>query len=123
MAVAYQYKVEGINCINCANGIKSHLSKKLSKSKYQYFKGIVTIYNDQYNAMKLIIIDDLGYKTTFLERSKTNYKRNAISFFALLSLPFRSYVCWEDHFSQPWLQICLSTPFYLSAINTLLQVL
>ena len=28
MALAFQYKVEGINCMNCANGIKSHLKKK-----------------------------------------------------------------------------------------------
>ena len=49
MAVAYQYKVEGINCINCANGIKNHLSKKhITKVNVDISKGIVTIYNDQY---------------------------------------------------------------------------
>ena len=37
MAVAFQYKVEGINCMNCANGIKSHLNKKKNcESSYRY---------------------------------------------------------------------------------------
>ena len=61
MAVAYQYKVEGINCINCANGIKNHLSKMhITKVNIDISKGIVTIYNDQYKASEIEqFIDDL----------------------------------------------------------------
>ena len=67
MALAYQYKVEGINCINCANGIKSHLRKKqITKVNVNISKGIITIYNDQYKASEIEqFINVLGYKTTF----------------------------------------------------------
>ena len=65
MAGPYKYKVEGINCINCANGIKNHLSKKLiTKVNVDISRGIVTIYNDQYNPSEIEqFINVLGYKT------------------------------------------------------------
>ena len=119
MAVAYQYKVEGINCINCANGIKSHLSKKqITKVNVDISKGIVTIYNDQYKALEIEqFINDLGYKTTFFrDEVKQSYKlERYLIFCTLLSLPLLCHMfVGKGHFLQnPWLQICLSTPVLL----------
>ena len=119
MAVAYQYKVEGINCINCANGIKSHLSKKqITKVNVDISKGIVTIYNDQYKALEIEqFINDLGYKTTFFrDEVKQSYKlERYLIFCTLLSLPLLCHMfVGQGHFLQnPWLQICLSTPVLL----------
>ena len=54
MAVAYQYKVEGINCMNCANGIKSHLSKKnITKVNVDIAKGVITVHNNEYSAYEI----------------------------------------------------------------------
>ena len=119
MAVAYQYKVEGINCINCANGIKNHLSKKhISKVNVDISKGIVTIYNDQYKASEIKqFIDDLGYKTTFFrDEVKQNYKLEYYLIFCIfISLPLLGHMfVGQHHFLQnPWLQICLCTPVLL----------
>ena len=80
MAIAYQYKVEGINCMNCANGIKSHLSKKkITKVHIDIAKGIVTTHNDEYAALEIEqFINDLGYKTEFfkdeVKQITTSYK-------------------------------------------------
>ena len=105
MALAYQYKVEGINCINCANGIKSHLSKKqITKVNVNISKGIVTIYNDQYKASEIEqFINVLGYKTTFFtEDVKQNYKlERYLIFCTLLSLPLLGHMfVGQDHFLQ-----------------------
>ena len=119
MAVAYQYKVEGINCINCANGIKNHLSKKhITKVNVDISKGIVTIYNDQYNASEIEqFINVLGYKTTFFrDEVKQNYKlERYLIFCTLLCLPLLGQMfVGQNHFLQnPWLQICLCTPVLL----------
>ena len=119
MAVAFQYKVEGINCMNCANGIKSHLNKKkIAKVHIDIAKGIITIYNDQYTANEIEqFINDLGYKTTFFrDEVKQSYKlERYLIFCTLLSLPLLGHMfVGEDHFLQnPWLQICLSTPVLL----------
>ena len=133
MAGAYQYKVEGINCINCANGIKNHLSKKLIKKvNVDISRGIVTIYNDQYNASEIEqFINGLGYKTTFFkDEVKQNIKlERYLIFCTLLSLPLLGEMFVEqNHFLQnPWVQICLSTPvlligyqyFALGALNSI----
>jgi P-type Cu+ transporter len=119
MAVAFQYKVEGINCMNCANGIKSHLNKKkIAKVHIDIAKGIVTIYNDQYTANEIgEFINDLGYKTTFFrDEVKQSYKLEYyLIFCTLLSLPLLGHMfVGQGHFLQnPWLQICLSTPVLL----------
>ena len=118
MALAFQYKVEGINCMNCANGIKSHLKKKkIEKVHIDIAKGIVTIYNDQYIANEIEqFINDLGYKTTFFrEEVKQNHKLEYYLILSvLLSLPLLGHMfVGQHHFLQnPWLQICLCTPFY-----------
>ena len=119
MAVAYQYKVEGINCINCANSIKSHLSKKhITKVNVDISNGIVTIYNDQYNTSEIKqFINDLGYKTTFFrDEVKQSFKLERYLIFCIsLSLPLLGHMfVGDDHLLQnPWLQICLSTPVLL----------
>ncbi len=116
MAVAYQYKVEGINCINCANSIKSHLSKKhITKVNVDISNGIVTIYNDQYASNEIErFINELGYKTKFFRNEvKQNYKLEYYLILSvLLSLPLLGHMfVGQHHFLQnPWLQICLSTP-------------
>lgn len=133
MAGPYQYKVEGINCINCANGIKNHLSKKhITKVNVDISRGIVTIYNDQYNASEIKqFINVLGYKTTFIRDDlKQNHKLERYLFFCtLLSLPLLGQMfVGQSHFLQnPWVQICLSTPvlligykyFALGALNSI----
>ena len=133
MAVAYKYKVEGINCINCVNGIKNHLSKmKITKVNVDISKGILTIYNDQYNASEIEqFINVLGYKTTFFtEEVKQNYKLEYYLILSvLLSLPlFGHMFVGQHHFLQnPCLQICLSTPvlligyqyFVIGALNSI----
>ena len=105
MAVAFQYKVEGINCMNCANGIKSHLNKKeIAKVHIDIAKGIITIYNNQYTANEIEqFINDLGYKTTFFrDEVKQSYKlERYLIFCTLLSLPLLGHMfVGQDHFLQ-----------------------
>ena len=133
MAVAYQYRVEGINCMNCANGIKSHLSKKnITKVHIDIAKGIVTIQNDEYAALEIEqFINDLGYKTEFFkDEVKQNYKLEYyLITSALLSLPLLGHMFVNNNhiLQNPWLQICLSTPvlligyqyFAIGAINSI----
>ena len=133
MAIAFKYKVDGINCINCANGIKSHLNKKqIKKVHVDIPKGIVTVFSNEYTAHEIEgFIGKLGYKTVFFEDNiQYNFK---LEFYlltsALLSLPLLSHMfVREDHFLQnPWLQICLCTPvliigykyFAIGAINSI----
>ena len=119
MAVAFQYKVEGINCMNCANGIKSHLNKKkIAKVHIDIAKGIVTIYNDQYTANEIEqFISKLGYKTEFFkDKSQQSFRLESYLIISiLLSLPLLGHMfVGQAHFLQnPWLQICLSTPVLL----------
>ena len=119
MAVAFHYKVEGINCMNCANGIKSHLNKKkITKVHIDIAKGIVTIYNDQYTANEIEqFISKLGYKTEFFkDKSQQSFRLESYLIISiLLSLPLLGHMfVGQAHFLQnPWLQICLSTPVLL----------
>ena len=119
MAVAFQYKVEGINCVNCVNGIKSHLAKKnIHKVHVDIAKGIATVYNEDYEAEEIEqFIKDLGYHAQHFEHDvKKSYKLEySLLLSALLSLPLLGHMfVSETHLLQnPWLQICLSTPVLL----------
>ena len=133
MAVAYQYKVEGINCMNCANGIKSHLSKKnITKVNIDIAKGVVTVYNNEYAANEIEqFINDLGYETKFItgEINQSYRLEYYLIISALLSLPLLGHMfVGDDHVLQnPWLQICLSSPvlfigyqyFAIGALNSI----
>jgi len=133
MAVTYQYKVEGINCMNCANGIKSHLSKKnITKVNIDIAKGVVTVYNNEYAANEIEqFINDLGYKTAFFkDEVKQSYRLEYyLIISALLSLPLLGHMFVSDHhfLQNPWLQICLSSPvlfigyqyFAIGALNSI----
>ena len=84
MAVAYQYKVEGITCVNCVNGIKSHLNKKhIQKVSIDIPKGIITIYNTDYTALEIEkFISEIGYPAQFFD-NEIKQDRCALEQFAL----------------------------------------
>jgi len=133
MAVAYQYKVEGISCVNCVNGIKSHLAKKsIHKIHVDIAKGVATVYSEDYRAEEIEqFINDLGYKAQYFEHAvRQSYKLEySLLISAVLSLPLLGHMFVSDtHTLQnPWLQICLSTPvlfigywyFAAGAINSI----
>jgi len=119
MAVAYQYKVEGINCVNCVNGIKTHLSKKnIHKVNVDIPKGIVIIYNTDYTALEIErFISEIGYQAQFFENEvKKSYQLEyllIISSFLSLPLLGHMFVSHNSILQNPYLQIALSTPVLL----------
>jgi Cu+-exporting ATPase len=119
MAVAYQYKVEGISCVNCVNGIKSHLSKKnIHKVNVDIPKGIVTIYNTDFTALEIEkFISEIGYQAQFFENEvKKSYQLEyllIISSFLSLPLLGHMFVSHNSILQNPYLQIALSTPVLL----------
>ncbi len=133
MAVAYQYKIEGINCVNCVNGIKSHLAKKnIHKVHINIAKGIATVYNENYRPKEIEkFFTDLGYKAQYFEHNiEQSYKLEySLLISSLLSLPLLAHMfVSENHLLQnPWLQLSLSTPvlligyqyFAISALNSI----
>ena len=116
MALAYQYKVEGITCVNCANGIKSHLkSKDIHKVQIDISTGEVLVYSQNYDSNSIKgFIDELGYKAHHFDvEEKPSRKLEKLLFIsALLTAPLLSHMFLaEDHLLQnPWIQISLSTP-------------
>jgi Cu+-exporting ATPase len=116
MAKGYQYKVEGINCINCVNGIKNHLAKKdIHKVSIDLSKGIATVYNAKYNAKEIEkFIRELGYAT---QQYKSSSKQDfTLEYYliisAILSIPLLAHMFVKpSHILQnPWLQLFLSSP-------------
>ncbi|MDG1849503.1 MAG: cation-translocating P-type ATPase [Flavobacteriales bacterium] len=116
MATAYLYKVEGINCINCVNGIKGHLLKKnISKVTVDIAKGMVRVDTSSYTSEEVRkFIQDLGYKTQlFQNEAKKNLKLEYYLVSSiLLSIPLLGHMFVnENHpLQNPWLQMSLCTP-------------
>ena len=119
MAVAYQYKVEGISCVNCVNGIKSHLNKKhIQKVSIDIPKGIITIYNTDYTALEIEkFISEIGYPAEFFDNEiKQSYKLEYFLIIStILSLPLlgHMFVSHTSILQNPYLQLALSTPVLL----------
>ncbi len=136
MQKKYEYTVDGISCINCVNGIKSHLQKKgIKQITVDIAKGLVTIYNDEYSGSEIEkFLSELGYKpkvyTSQLPKS-TKLETYLISC-ALLSLPLlgHMFVSPGHLLYNPWLQLSLSTPvmvlgylyFFRGAFNSVLKL-
>ena len=116
MATAHQYNVEGINCINCSNGIKNHLkSKNITNVSIDISKGVVKVSNNQFSADEIAgFIRDLGYKTTKKKNSKG--ENNLLEIYlitsALLTIPLFAHMFVDTGhvLYNPWLQIALSSP-------------
>ena len=116
MATIYLYKVEGIHCINCVNGIKSLLNKKnINRVHIDLTKGVVDVKTSDYTREEVQgLIESLGYKA---QPYKSGAKKDLkLEYFLLcsilLSLPLLGHMfVHKDHILQnPWLQISLSTP-------------
>ena len=116
MATAHQYNVEGINCINCSNGIKNHLkSKNITNVSIDISKGVVKVSNNEFSADEIAgFIRDLGYKTTKKKNSKgeSNLLEIYLITSALLTIPLFAHMFVDTGhvLYNPWLQIALSSP-------------
>lgn len=116
MATAHQYNVEGINCINCSNGIKNHLkSKNITNVSIDISKGVVKVSNNEFSADEIAgFIRDLGYKTT--KKKNTKGESNLLEIYlitsALLTIPLFAHMFVDTGhvLYNPWLQITLSSP-------------
>ena len=136
MVTRHQYTVEGISCINCVNGIKSHLlKKKVSKVSVDIAKGLVTILNNEYSNEELkSFLSDLGYNPKeYKLNSNTSLKLEYYLIIStILSLPLlgHMFVSEESILQNPWLQLGLSTPvmilgylyFFKGAYKSLLNL-
>ena len=71
MATIYLYKVEGIHCINCVNGIKSLLNKKnINRVHIDLTKGVVDVKTSDYTREEVQgLIESLGYKAHPISRA------------------------------------------------------
>lgn len=119
MSAKNQYTVEGISCINCVNGIKTHLTKKgVPNCTVDIAKGLVTIYNDEFTNKELkSFLLELGYspkayKPTTKKSFKLEYYLVAST---ILSLPLLGHMFVSDGqlLLNPYLQVVLSTPVML----------
>ena len=136
MPTKHQYTVEGISCINCVNGIKSHLLKKeITEVTVDIAKGLVTINNESYTSNELKhFLSELGYNPKdYKLDSKKSYKLEYyLIISAILSLPLLGHMfVSSDHIlHNPWLQLVLSTPvmilgylyFFKGAYKSLLNL-
>ena len=136
MSTKHQYTVEGISCINCVNGIKTHLTKKsVHNCTVDIAKGLITIYTDNYSSDELkSFLSELGYQPK--EYELTSKKSLKLEYYllasAILSLPLLGHMFVSDGhiLLNPWLQLALSTPvmiigyhyFFKAAYRSLLNV-
>lgn len=132
MAETKKYKVEGISCINCSNGIKSHLKTKgINNTTIDISSGIVRAQSDTHSAediRKYII--ELGYSAKLINEEEKSYQ---LEFYLILSTVFslpllgHMFVGHTHLLNNPWFQITLSTPvlimgylyFFKSAFTSL----
>ena len=116
MSTKYQYTVEGISCINCVNGIKTHLKKmSVPNCTVDIAKGLVTINTNNYSSDELkSFLSELGYVPKEYElSSKTSLKLEYyLLASAILCLPLfgHMFVSSGHILLNPWLQLALSTP-------------
>ena len=136
MQKKHQYTVDGISCINCVNGIKSHLQKKgIQKVTVDIAKGLVTLYNNEYSANEIEkFLSELGYKPKVYKSQlpKSNKLETYLITCALLSLPLlgHMFVSPGHLLYNPWLQLALSTPvmvlgylyFFKAAFNSVIKL-
>jgi len=116
MSTKHQFTVEGINCVNCVNGIKSHLLKKgLDKVYVNIASGLVRIESEKYtsNTIKRFI-SEIGYSPRLLSNNPQKSTRliYSVLFSALLSLPLlgHMFVSEESVLQNPYLQLALASP-------------
>ena len=135
MSAKNQYTVEGISCINCVNGIKTHLKKKgVLNCTVDIAKGLITIYTEKYSNEELkSFISELGYNPK--EYNSTSKKSLKLESYlitsAILSLPLlgHMFVSEGNILLNPYLQFLLSTPvmiigylyFFKAAYRSLLN--
>ena len=116
MSTKHQFTVEGINCVNCVNGIKSHLLKKgLDKVYVNIASGLVRIESEKHtsNTIKRFI-SEIGYKPRLLTGNpqKSTKLIYSVLFSAFLSLPLlgHMFVNEQSVLQNPYLQLALATP-------------
>ena len=136
MGKKHQYTVDGISCINCVNGIKSHLQKKrIHKVTVDIAKGLVTLFNDEYSSIEIEgFLSELGYapKEYKPKLQKSRKLEHYLITSALLSIPLlgHMFVTPEHLLYNPWLQLALSTPvmvlgylyFFKGAFHSLVKL-
>lgn len=118
MDKVYQYKVEGISCINCSNGIKSHLkNNNIDKVYIDIASGQVRVESKLYTEEQVAnYIKELGYNVQTLVSNKKSYKLEYyLLVSSLLSVPLlgHMFVSHNHILNNPWLQIILSTPIMI----------
>ena len=136
MSVSHKFMVKGIHCINCVNGIKTHLQKKnLTKVHIELSNGLVTVYDSSIESDTIQgFIEELGYTSKVYnpnknEHSKLNYYLIISSF---LSIPLLAHMFVSEHniLQNPFLQVALATPvliigyihFFKSAYRSVLNL-
>ena len=119
MPEKYQFTVEGINCVNCVNGIKDHLQKKgIDNVSVDLVRGLVSIHSKEYTSNILKgFLSELGYKPkVFSSKSKKSFKLvYSLIFSSVLSIPLLAhmFVSEQNILQNPYLQISLATPVLL----------
>ncbi|MES2849903.1 MAG: cation-translocating P-type ATPase [Bacteroidota bacterium] len=122
-----EWKVEGMDCTNCALTITKYLNKEgMKEVKVNFIGGDVSFEMNE-NASKDTIakgIEGLGYKvqndqrSTANEKRPTNFFRSHLQRF-LFCLPFTAVLMlhmlpWHIHFlMNPWIQLAICLPVYI----------
>jgi P-type Cu+ transporter len=138
-----EWKVEGMDCTNCALTISKYLNKEgLKEVKVNFIGGDVSFEMNGGATKETIAkgIEDLGYKVTNEEQQTSNEKpprklfSNHLQRF-LFCLPFTLVLMlhmlpWHIHFlMNPWIQFAICLPVYIvgmgyfgvSAVKSLLR--
>jgi P-type Cu+ transporter len=126
-----EWKVEGMDCTNCALTITKYLQKKgLKEVKVNFIGGDVSFEMNETVKKESIAkgIEDLGYKVQNEKPGTTNLKPQ-IKFFSnhlqrfLFCLPFTLVLMlhmlpWHIHFlMNPWIQFAICLPVYFVGMS------
>ena len=119
------WKVEGMDCTNCALSITKYLQKEGMQSvKVNFIGGDVTFDLNENKTKEALTkgLADLGYKVVNEQQSTINQKRKFFSNHLqrfLFCLPFTLVLMlhmlpWHIHFlMNPWIQLAICIPVYL----------
>lgn len=115
---AMKFNVTGIQCINCSNGIKSHLkSKGINSINIDTSLGMVDVHSETYSSKEIIgFINELGYTArTFTSKGKKERLGFYLLVSTLLNIPLLGHMFVEHQhiLNNPWVHISLSSPILL----------
>jgi P-type Cu+ transporter len=128
-----EWKVEGMDCTNCALTISKYLSKEgMKEVKVNFIGGDVSFEMNSGTAKESIAkgIEGLGYKVISNDRKQTiHYSRFTLHFLTnhlqrfLFCLPFTVVLMlhmlpWHIHFlMNPWIQLAICLPVFIVGMS------